>query len=95
MERPLYVNNILFCALAGVLWYSQFFGLSLGKGFLVASPVLLTFSWYPDVAERDILECVGNYFEGMVRDVLPRPSGYWYWGLIVLIVSSFLPQLLK
>lgn len=44
-RTSLYVNNILFCALAGVLWYSQFFGLSLGKGFLVASPVLLTFSW--------------------------------------------------
>lgn len=34
-----------FVLLAGVLWYSQFFGLSLGKGFLAASPVLLTFSW--------------------------------------------------
>lgn len=30
-KTSLYVNNILFCALAGVLWYSQFFGLSLGK----------------------------------------------------------------
>ena len=44
-KKSLYVNNVLFCALAGVLWYSQFFGLSLGKGFLAASPVLLTFSW--------------------------------------------------
>ena len=25
-------NNLLFCALAGALWYSQFFGLSLGCG---------------------------------------------------------------
>ena len=30
------VNNLLFCALAGLLWYSQFFGLSLGKGFLTS-----------------------------------------------------------
>lgn len=27
------VNNVLFCALAGVLWYSQFFGLEMGKSF--------------------------------------------------------------
>ena len=33
-------NNILYCALAGALWYSQFFGLSLGKGFLTESPTL-------------------------------------------------------
>lgn len=39
------VNNILFCALAGVLWYSQFFGLEMGKSFLTDSPVLLAFSW--------------------------------------------------
>lgn len=40
-----FVNNLLFCALAGVLWYSQFFGLEMGKSFLTESPVLLAFSW--------------------------------------------------
>lgn len=39
------LNNILFCALAGCLWYSQFFGLEMGKSFLSGSPVLLAFSW--------------------------------------------------
>ena len=39
------VNNLLFCTLAGVLWYSQFFGLEMGKSFLTESPVLLAFSW--------------------------------------------------
>ncbi|MDR2414852.1 MAG: L-rhamnose/proton symporter RhaT [Odoribacteraceae bacterium] len=39
------LNNIAFCALAGILWYSQFFGLEAGKSFLVASPLLLAFSW--------------------------------------------------
>ena len=38
-------NNVLFCALAGVLWYSQFFGLEMGKSFLTDSPILLAFSW--------------------------------------------------
>ena len=38
-------NNLLFCALAGVLWYSQFYGLEMGKSFLTDSPILLAFSW--------------------------------------------------
>ena len=38
-------NNVLFCALAGVLWYSQFFGLGMGKSFFADSPVMLAFSW--------------------------------------------------
>lgn len=38
-------NNLLFCALAGVLWYSQFFGLETGKSFLSGHATLLAFSW--------------------------------------------------
>lgn len=45
VKGGLLVNNLLFCALAGVLWYSQFFGLEMGKSFLADSPVLLAFSW--------------------------------------------------
>lgn len=45
VTRGQLVNNLLFCALAGVLWYSQFFGLEMGKSFLTDSPVLLAFSW--------------------------------------------------
>ena len=43
--KPYYGKNILFCALAGGLWYSQFFGLEMGKSFLSDSPILLAFSW--------------------------------------------------
>ena len=39
------LNNALFCALAGVLWYSQFFGLGMGKSYFSDSPVMLAFSW--------------------------------------------------
>lgn len=94
-KTSLYVNNILFCALAGVLWYSQFFGLSLGKGFLVASPVLLTFSWC-------ILMSLNVTFSNVWGIILKEWKGcsaktIWVLvlGLIVLIISSFLPQLLK
>lgn len=94
-KTALYANNILFCALAGVLWYSQFFGLSLGKGFLDASPVLLTFSWC-------ILMSLNVTFSNVWGILLKEWKGctqktIWILiiGLVVLIVSSFLPQLLK
>jgi L-rhamnose-proton symport protein (RhaT). len=38
-------NNLLFCALAGILWYSQFFGLELGKSFFAPESPMLAFSW--------------------------------------------------
>lgn len=44
-QGGVWVNNLLFCALAGVLWYSQFFGLEMGKSFLTGHETLLAFSW--------------------------------------------------
>ena len=41
----LMVNNILFCALAGVLWYSQFFALGMGKSFFEPGSIMMAFSW--------------------------------------------------
>jgi L-rhamnose-H+ transport protein len=45
VPRGILLNNVLFCALAGVLWYSQFFGLGMGKDYFADSPVMLAFSW--------------------------------------------------
>ena len=94
-KSALYGNNLLFCALAGILWYSQFFGLSLGKGFLASSPVLLTFSWC-------ILMSLNVTFSNVWGIILKEWKGcssktivVLVIGLAVLIVSSFLPQLLK
>src|SRR5574344_1492383 len=94
-KTSLYANNISFCALAGLLWYSQFFGFSLGKGFLTQSAVLLTFSWC-------ILMSLNVTFSNVWGIILKEWKGcntktiaVLIIGLIVLIVSSFLPQLLN
>ena len=94
-QTSLYLNNVLFCALAGILWYSQFFGLSLGKGFLTSSPALLTFSWC-------ILMSLNVTFSNVWGIMLKEWKGCsqktiitLLIGLVVLIVSSFLPELLK
>ena len=93
-KTSLYLNNILFCALAGLLWYSQFFGLALGKGFLVSSATLLTFSWC-------ILMSLNVTFSNVWGIILKEWQGtntktktVLVSGLIVLIVSSFLPQII-
>lgn len=93
-QTSLYANNISFCALAGLLWYSQFFGLSLGKGFLADSPVLLTFSWC-------ILMALNVIFSNLWGIILKEWKGttaltrtVLVAGIIILIVSTFLPQLI-
>ena len=90
----LYANNLSYCALAGLLWYSQFFGLSLGKGFLAGAPALLTFSWC-------ILMALNVIFSNLWGVILKEWKGTTMLtrtvlvaGLIILIVSTFLPQIL-
>ena len=88
------VNNVLSCALAGLLWYSQFFGLSLGKGFLTSSPVLTTLAFC-------ILMALNVVFSNVWGIILKEWKGcsrstimVLVLGLAILIISSFLPQLL-
>lgn len=93
-KKSLYVNNVLFCALAGVLWYSQFFGLSLGKGFLADSPVLLTFSWCILMSLNVTFSNVWGILLKEWKGCTPKTITVLVIGLAVLIISSFLPQLL-
>ena len=94
-KTALYANNLFFCALAGVLWYSQFFGLSLGKGFLIASPVLIAFSWCILMSLNVTFSNVWGILLKEWKGCSPRTIAVLLAGLAVLIVSSFLPQLLK
>ena len=87
------LNNIWFCALAGLLWYSQFFGLEIGKTFLTSSPVLLAFSW-------SILMSLNVVFSNMWGIILkewkgcnPKTVTVLILGLFILIFSIFFPSL--
>lgn len=44
-SKSVLINNLLFCALAGLLWYSQFFGLGMGQSFFDPDSVMMAFSW--------------------------------------------------
>lgn len=93
-KTSLYVNNILFCALAGLLWYSQFFGLALGKGFLVGSATLLTFSWCILMSLNVAFSNVWGIILNEWRGTTAKTKTVLIIGLAVLIVSSFLPQII-
>ena len=89
------INNLLFCALAGVLWYSQFFGLGMGKSFLQDSPVMLAFSW-------SILMSLNVLFSNIWGVLLKEWKGsgqrtvtVLITGLSILVISIIFPQLMK
>jgi L-rhamnose-H+ transport protein len=88
-------HNLTFCALAGLLWYSQFFGLELGKSFLTESPVLLAFSWC-------ILMSLNVLFSNVWGIILKEWKGaggktiiVLLIGLALLIFSIVYPQIMK
>ena len=87
-------NNLFFCLLAGALWYSQFFGLSLGKGFLSASPTLTTLSFCILMALNVTFSNVWGIILKEWKGCSPKTIAVLILGLAVLILSSFLPQLI-
>lgn len=94
-KKELWVNNILFCALAGGLWYSQFFGLSLGRSFFETGGVMDTLSFC-------ILMALNVTFSNVWGIVLKEWKGcskktitVLVIGIVVLIASTFIPELLK
>ncbi|MBK5719603.1 L-rhamnose/proton symporter RhaT [Dysgonomonas sp. Marseille-P4677] len=80
VPKKILINNILFCALAGVLWYSQFFGLEMGKSFLTESPILLAFSW-------SILMSLNVLFSNVWGIILKEWKGVNKSTITVLIVG--------
>lgn len=89
-----WLNNLLFCALAGALWYSQFFGLSLGKGFLTGSPTLMTLSFCIlmalNVVFSNVWGIILKEWKGCSRATIMTLAA----GIVILIISCFLPQLI-
>jgi len=93
-KGSVWMNNLVFCALAGVLWYSQFFGLSLGKGFLTESPTLTTLSFCILMALNVVFSNVWGIILKEWKGCSPKTIAVLIAGIIVLIISSFLPQLI-
>lgn len=93
VPKNIFVNNLLFCALAGILWYSQFFGLELGKSFLTPGSAMMAFSW-------SILMSLNVTFSNVWGIILKEWKGagnkaisYLVLGMGILIFSLIIPNL--
>jgi L-rhamnose-H+ transport protein len=94
-SASIWVNNLLFCALAGLLWYSQFFGLGAGQSFFEPGSVMTAFSW-------SILMSLNVLFSNMWGIILKEWRGagqktvfVLVVGLLILVVSIIFPQLMR
>ena len=92
-KTSLYVNNLSFCALAGLLWYSQFFGLSMGKSFLTPGSVMLAFSWCILMSLNIIFSNVWGILLKEWKGVSKFTILMLLTGLAILIFSLIYPNL--
>jgi len=92
-KTSLYVNNLLFCALAGLLWYSQFFGFSMGKSFLTPGSVMLAFSWCILMTLNITFSNVWGILLKEWKGVSKTTIGVLIAGLVLLIFSLIFPNL--
>ena len=92
-QGGVWVNNLLFCALAGVLWYSQFFGLEMGKSFLEGHETLLAFSWSILMALNVTFSNVWGILLKEWKGCGARVKGVLVAGLLILVGSIVLVAL--
>ena len=92
-QKGVWTNNLVFCALAGILWYMQFFGLEVGKSFLTESPVLLAFSWCILMALNVTFSNIWGIVLKEWKGVSAKTIGVLITGLAILIFSLVFPNL--
>ena len=93
-KTKVWASNLLFCLLAGALWYSQFFGLSLGRSFFESGGTMDTLSFCILMALNVVFSNVWGIILKEWKGCSPKTIAVLVCGIVVLIVSSFLPQLI-
>ena len=87
-------NNLLFCALAGALWYSQFFGLSLGQSFFENGGTMYVLSFCILMALNVVFSNVWGIILKEWKGCSSKTIGVLIAGIVVLIISTFLPTVI-
>ena len=93
-KKAVWGNNLLFCLLAGALWYSQFFGLSLGRSHFETGGTMDTLSFCILMALNVVFSNVWGIILKEWKGCSPKTIAVLVCGIAILIFSSFLPQLL-
>ena len=93
-KTSVWANNLFFCVLAGALWYSQFFGLSLGRSYFEAGGTMDTLSFCILMALNVTFSNVWGIILKEWKGCSKKTIAVLVCGIIVLIFSTFVPQLL-
>jgi len=93
-KKEVWGNNLLFCLLAGALWYSQFFGLSLGKSFFEPGSSMITLAFCILMAFNVTFSNVWGIILKEWKGCSKKTIAVLVVGLVVLIISTFVPQLI-
>lgn len=92
-RTELWANNLFFCALAGGLWYTQFFGLAVGQSFFEAGSVVAAFAWCILMALNVTFSNVWGILLKEWRGVGRKTAAVLVAGLALLIFSLVFPNL--
>lgn len=87
-------NNIVFCLLAGALWYSQFFGLSLGQSFFEKGGTMFVLSFCILMALNVVFSNVWGIILKEWKGCSSKTISVLVAGIVVLIISTFLPTII-
>jgi L-rhamnose-H+ transport protein len=87
------INNVLFCALAGILWYSQFFGLGMGKSYFTEGSVMMAFSWSILMSLNVTFSNVWGILLKEWKGAGKKTVGVLVVGMLILIFSLIFPNL--
>lgn len=92
-SRSVLTNNLLFCALAGLLWYSQFFGLGMGQSFFEPDSVMMAFSWSILMSLNVVFSNVWGIILKEWKGAGKRAVTFLAIGMVVLIFSLVIPNI--
>jgi L-rhamnose-H+ transport protein len=87
-------NNVVFCLLAGALWYSQFFGLSLGQSFFEKGGTMFVLSFCILMALNVVFSNVWGIILKEWKGCSSKTISVLIAGIAVLIISTFLPTII-
>lgn len=95
ISGKVWANNLLFTALAGILWYSQFFGLTLGKSYFAEGSIMMAFSWSILMSLNVTFSNVWGILLKEWKGVKNSTIAVLVIGMLILIFSLILPELLR
>ena len=92
-DRSVWPNNLLFCSLAGLLWYSQFFGLGTGSSFFGPESALSAFAWCILMSLNVVFSNVWGLILKEWKGVSGKTVAVLVSGIAILIFSLVFPSI--